>query len=238
MGKPRLVSGGGNRCAGTLLRCASAYSFSTGLLSVREICARAVRADIVHVGLCDWGGIYGVPEFALEAERCGLHAIFGAELGVGAARVVVLARDAAGFRSLCRLVSDWRASEIEGFDALAQLVASEQEGLFVLCEQVRFLGALREVIDPERLRVALPPLGMAETCKRHGARSPAGRRGAGHRRGAATRLGDNGVRDGVRDGVRHGVRGHGIGHGRPSRSDQDEDPAQRKVPDPFPWPQR
>ena len=195
MGTPRSTSGGGN-FAGTLLRCASAYSFSTGLLSVRELCARAVRADIVHLGLCDWGGIYGVPDFALEAERCGLHAIFGAELGVGAARVLLLARDATGFRSLCRLVSDWRASECEGFEALAQLVAAEQEGLFVLCEQLGFLGVLREVLDPERLRVALPPLGSEneQRSERHS--------------------------------------------GRPTRPESDDEPSQRKVPDPFPWPQR
>lgn len=147
------------RTAGTLLRCATAYSFSTGTLSIRELCARAVRAEIVHLGICDWGGLYGVPEFALEAERCGLHAIFGTELGVGSARVLLLAQNENGFRSLCRLVSDWRAQESPlAAHELAALVASEQDGLWVLCEQHAFLSSLQGVIDEDRLRVALPPL--------------------------------------------------------------------------------
>jgi DNA polymerase III alpha subunit len=138
----------------TLLRCASRYSFLFGTLSVRELCERAVRAGIVHLGLCDWGGLYGVPELALQAERVGLHALYGVELGSGGRRLFALARDEIGFRSLCRLGSGYR--EADGDARLLELVGEQQEGLWLLCDQAAFLSELVGWVDRERVRVALP----------------------------------------------------------------------------------
>jgi DNA polymerase III alpha subunit len=98
----------------TLLRCVSHFSFLTGLLSPRELVELAVRQEMAHVGLCDWGGLYGHPLFAQEAARAGLHAVFGVELGEGRERVVVLARNTPGYRRLCRMVSGYRLAEGRG----------------------------------------------------------------------------------------------------------------------------
>jgi DNA polymerase III alpha subunit len=165
----------------TLLRCVSHFSFLTGLLSPRELVELAVRQEMAHVGLCDWGGLYGHPLFAQEAARAGLHAVFGVELGEGRERVVVLARNTPGYRRLCRMVSGYRLAEGSGraggadgpsggtrregsASLLRRLLEREAEDgaaadeLFVLSTEPGLLRFLRERFAVEALRIPVPPL--------------------------------------------------------------------------------
>ncbi|MFQ5506187.1 MAG: PHP domain-containing protein [Planctomycetota bacterium] len=194
-----------------LLHCASSFSFLTGTLPLRRLCERAVEAGILHLGLCDWGGLYGIPQFAHEADRVGLHALHGVELGLDANRLFALARDEAGFRSLCRLVSGYRMSELEEREEeeadaglLLSLLRRHQEGLWLFCDQAPFVERLAAVVDREGLRVALPPLlGFQRLRRDHG--------GNEEPRGARSRA-------------------------APLR--EELEPATRKVPDPPPPPER
>ena len=225
----------------TLLRCASSLSFMTGSMGPRELCEKAALRGILHLGLCDWGGLYALPAFALEAERCGLHALFGVELGSGTARLALIARDEQGWRSLTRIVSAYRldaAQELSQggslchprgeMDFLCRLLEREAKGLWLLCDQEPLLVELVRRIGSDDLRIALPPL-----------------------------LGFQHARPGEEEGVVHlpfpsASRGGASSRGRVSFSadlrahvaqdfpleQENTDPASRKVPDPSPFPNR
>jgi len=149
------------------------FSFLFGTLSPAELCALAARAGIAHLGVCDWGGLYAHPEFAQAAARAGLHAVFGVELGLGAARLFAFARGERGYRALCRLVGRWRAGEggpgmgADGRAAdgegggvrfLADCAAACAEDLWLLSDHEGLLRALAARLGTADLRVALPPL--------------------------------------------------------------------------------
>ncbi len=136
----------------------SSYSFLFGTMRPAELCQRALRAGYLRVGLMDWGGVYGHPEFAQEAEALGLQALFGVELGRGGSRLFALAQNELGYRSLCRLVSDWRM-ETEAWPTkdLTTLAEIHAEGLLFFAEDPAFAMTLFRRLGPQALRIFLPP---------------------------------------------------------------------------------
>src|SRR5512138_1295615 len=89
-----------------LLLSRTHFSLLTAPASPRALCEEAVRRGCSHLVLTDTNGLYGLHAFASEAARVGLQAVFGCELVHGDHRLVVIARDRAGYASLCALVSE------------------------------------------------------------------------------------------------------------------------------------
>ena len=109
------------------LHAHSSFSFLDGASSPEEMVEEAVRLGLEALTLTDHDGFYGVARFAEAADALQLPTIFGAELSLDvpmpttqaermmAARVavpdppgqhlLVLARDPAGYASLCRSIS-------------------------------------------------------------------------------------------------------------------------------------
>ena len=105
------------------LHCHSSYSFLDGASSPAELVAEAARRGLEALAITDHDGMYGVPQFAQAAakltEQTGikLGTVFGAELSLGlptgqggipdpvGRHLLVLARDPAGYRRLCRAIS-------------------------------------------------------------------------------------------------------------------------------------
>lgn len=142
----------------TLLRCMSSYSFLFGTMRPAELCRKALRAGYLRVGLMDWGGLYGHPEFAQEADVLGLQALFGVELGAGRARLFALAKNEHGYRSLCRMVSDWRmGTEDKPRQDLASLASTHAEGLYFFAEDPDLIVALYRRMGASALRIFFPP---------------------------------------------------------------------------------
>ncbi|PIE25564.1 MAG: hypothetical protein CSA62_00960 [Planctomycetota bacterium] len=160
-----------------LLRCVSYFSFLTGLLSPRDLVDCAVRQEIGHLGLCDWGGLYGHPVFAQEAARAGIHAVFGVELGEGRERLVLLARDQGGYRRLCRLVSGYRLEQGTVRELLEREAEerSAREELFVLAQEADLLRFAVERLGREAVRVPVPPLYPFDALERAQAAAEEGR---------------------------------------------------------------
>ena len=105
------------------LHCHSSYSFLDGASSPAELVAEASRQGVQALAITDHDGMYGVAQFAQaavrRAEQTGtpLRTVFGAELSLGLPRqqggvpdpegqhLLVLARDAEGYRRLCAVIS-------------------------------------------------------------------------------------------------------------------------------------
>jgi error-prone DNA polymerase len=105
------------------LHCHSSYSFLDGAATPGELVAEAARLGLDVLALTDHDGMYGVPQFAQAAARLAdrggpkLGTVFGAELSLGlpgnqngvpdpaGCHLLVLARDAEGYRRLCAVIS-------------------------------------------------------------------------------------------------------------------------------------
>jgi error-prone DNA polymerase len=109
------------------LHAHSSFSFLDGASSPEELVDEAVELGLAGLALTDHDGMSGVVRFASAARDAGLPTIFGAELGVDVAlpaakteraiaaragvpdppgrHLLVLARDPAGYASLCRVIS-------------------------------------------------------------------------------------------------------------------------------------
>jgi error-prone DNA polymerase len=97
------------------LWCRSNFSFLQGASHPEELVEEAHRLGLGSLALTDRDGVHGVVRAHLAARRLGMHLICGAEITVGAhPRLVLLAQDATGWASLCRLLSTGRLRSPKG----------------------------------------------------------------------------------------------------------------------------
>ena len=104
------------------LHCHSSYSFLDGAATPGELVTEAARLGLETLAITDHDGMYGVPQFAQAAARLRgqgirLGTVFGAELSLDlpsgphkapdppGRHLLVLARDAEGYRRLCAAIS-------------------------------------------------------------------------------------------------------------------------------------
>ena len=99
----------------------SYFSLKEGAFSPEALARRAAELRMPAVALADRDGLYGTARFVDACEREGVRPILGASLTVREAgtlplprtgrkpvdaSVLLLARDAAGYANLCRLITD------------------------------------------------------------------------------------------------------------------------------------
>lgn len=140
-----------------LLLAHSHYSQLTAPCSPRELCEEALRLGHDHLLLCDLNGLYGFMDFAREARRLGLQALYGVELVQGAQRLWALARDRQGYRSLCRLVT---GLQLEEDFSLLRGACEHQAGLSFMATDALLLRELAGELPSEDLYVPLIPAGL------------------------------------------------------------------------------
>ena len=131
------------------LHVKSDYSLGYGTASVDELVDRAVMLGYPALALTDIENLYGQVRFHHQCRLRGIRPVTGLELRPGfdgrrnvgrrAGRVVLLAMDEAGYRSLCRIVSHRRGALRERTkEDVARdpvpLVMRHPEGLFVLSD--------------------------------------------------------------------------------------------------------
>ncbi|GAA2599355.1 DNA polymerase III subunit alpha [Actinomadura fulvescens] len=88
------------------LHVASAYSPRYGVATPWELAQRAAELGMESLALTDRDGLYGVVKHVRACRAAGIGPVVGADLTMpGRRRAVVLASGAAGWRSLCRLVT-------------------------------------------------------------------------------------------------------------------------------------
>jgi error-prone DNA polymerase len=127
------------------LHTSSAYSFLRAGSSVEALVARAAKLEMSTLALTDHMTLAGVVRFQAACAEHHIRPIVGCELEVAAptfgddakpAQFVVLARNAAGYAALCRLLTDANLENpdrpIIPFTALVAAVRAPARGLIVL----------------------------------------------------------------------------------------------------------
>ncbi len=171
------------------LHVKSDYSLGYGTASVEELVEKATAFGYSALALTDLENLYGQVRFHHACNQRGIRALTGVELRPGfdsrrevgrrAGRIVLLAADAAGYRSLCRIVSRRRgaagarsAEGALGRDPLP-LVVQHAEGLFALSDDPAVAERLlaRGGFPRERLGILLvrPTEPAADAARREAA---------------------------------------------------------------------
>ena len=92
------------------LHVRSGFSFGFGVARPEELVETAARMGMSSLALTDRDGLYGIPRFLEAADRAGILPIVGTEVSTADGPVVLLAESIEGYRSLCRLITDYRTS--------------------------------------------------------------------------------------------------------------------------------
>ncbi|PCC68504.1 DNA polymerase-3 subunit alpha [Nannocystis exedens] len=142
------------------LHVKSEYSLGHGTATPTELVRRAAEYGYSALALTDVETLAGQVEFHHAARAYGLRAIGGVELrdefvpgelGRAAGRLVLLARDAGGYASLCRLLTHRRAGRAG--DNVRDCLAIDPTGLFYLSDDPTVLSSLlRAGVDPRDIR--------------------------------------------------------------------------------------
>jgi DNA-directed DNA polymerase III PolC len=132
----------------------SDYSLGYGTASIEELVPRAEALGYRSLALTDLENLYGQVRFHDRCRLHGIHPVTGIELrpgfqgrsapGARAGRIVLLARNRDGYRSLCRIVSIRRGG-VNGETAPADplpLVEQNPAGLFALSDDLRVVERL------------------------------------------------------------------------------------------------
>ncbi|GAA1207930.1 error-prone DNA polymerase [Prauserella alba] len=107
------------------LHCHSNFSFLDGTSDPEDLVEEAARLELDAIALTDHDGLYGAARFAEAAKEVGMRTVFGAELSLGLSEppagaadpggehLLLLAKGAGGYTSLCRAVT---SGQLRGHD--------------------------------------------------------------------------------------------------------------------------
>lgn len=139
----------------THLHVHSYYSFLDGTMSPEELIQQARKLKFRHLALTDHNALYGAVEFYQKATAAGLHPIIGSEISLeDGSQLVLLVKNTAGYRNLCRLLS---TGHLRGGHLKFQLTLNDlfrhKQGLIVLSGGQKgklWRMAQRREIEPAR----------------------------------------------------------------------------------------
>ncbi|MGZ5290841.1 MAG: DNA polymerase III subunit alpha [Actinomycetota bacterium] len=155
----------------------SCFSLKEGAFTPEALARRAAELEMPAVALTDSAGLYGAARFVKACRAQGVRPILGASLTVREAgtlplprgvrvvprkppdaNVVVLARDAAGYANLCRLISDAHLTGERGDPSLTpEQVCAHAGGLVALLGPASPPGGLAIAGRADAARRALEP---------------------------------------------------------------------------------
>jgi len=119
---------------------------------VKRIIERASDLDLPHAALTDRNNLYGAIAFYKLAQEAGIKPILGAEISSDGQRAVLLARNLTGYSNLCKAITQRNLGE--DF-SLSHCLATLQEGLHILTEDVALAEKLAHQVDKDRLWLVL-----------------------------------------------------------------------------------
>ena len=122
------------------LHVRSGFSYGFGTSTPEELVEVAGKLDVGSVALTDRDGLYGIPRFLSAAGEAGVAPIVGAEVSLEEGHLVLLVKDAKGYRSLSKLITSYRCSSEDRRRPLCPLPAllDHAEGLICLTGAVPF----------------------------------------------------------------------------------------------------
>jgi error-prone DNA polymerase len=144
------------------LNVRSYFSLKDGAFSPEDLSLRAAELGMPAVALTDRDGVYGSPRFAAACTHAGVRPIFGATVTIRGVRgdtsVVLLAKDAIGYGSLCRLLTTAHMTGERGDPATTTgQVCEAATGLICLLGSGSEPGVLAMKDRPDAALAALRP---------------------------------------------------------------------------------
>jgi DNA polymerase III alpha subunit len=137
------------------LHVKSDHSFGRAVGSPTELAERAHAIGVRAMALTDAETLAGQVEFHEACRAWNIKAITGAELwfdSAGLSCVVALARNVAGYRSLCRLITDWHRRPERARTSVLTDAPDRFSGLFVLTDDPEIgKGLRRSGVEPSAL---------------------------------------------------------------------------------------
>jgi error-prone DNA polymerase len=148
------------------LHVKSQHSLGLGTASIPALVQHAGRSGFTQLGLTDIENVYGHVQFHAACRAVGLKPISGVELRPGfharrslgqrAGRLVMLAADARGYASLCRIVTQRRNPQCSGAAPLETLAMLDgTAGAFWLSDDLHALTELVRAWGPAAVRALL-----------------------------------------------------------------------------------
>jgi len=147
------------------LRCKSVFSFLQGSSEPEALVERAAELGHDTLALGDISGLYGSPRFHKAAVDAGLKGLVGADLRLHeGGRVLVLVQSRAGYRNLCKLITNAKLALQGKGDAPVSFYDLELFNHGLLCltgpdlvpgQELTALGRLLRIFGRERLFVEL-----------------------------------------------------------------------------------
>ncbi|MBX9687068.1 MAG: error-prone DNA polymerase [Candidatus Obscuribacterales bacterium] len=116
------------------LHCHSAFSLLDGASNPEELVQRAKLIGLSALALTDHDDLGGAIRFAHAAKELNLNGIIGAELSLsGDEHLIVLAKNLAGYKNICRLITKARMSSSRGMPRLKmEDLDNHSEGILAL----------------------------------------------------------------------------------------------------------
>jgi error-prone DNA polymerase len=134
------------------LHTRSGFSFGFGVARPEELVEAAAKMKMPSLALTDRDGLYGIPRFLESAGEAGILPIVGVEVSTAEGHIVLLAESMEGYRSLCRLVTEYRTSSEDRRRPVCPLsaVVEHAEGVICLTGAVPFGLLPRLVLNGRR----------------------------------------------------------------------------------------
>ena len=138
------------------LHVRSGFSFGFGVARPEELVGAAAGMGMPSLALTDRDGLYGIPRFLEAAGTVGILPIVGVEVSTAEGHIVLLAESMEGYRSLCRLITQYRISSEDRRRPVCPLptVVEHTEGVICLTGAVPF-GLLPRLILNGRRKEAI-----------------------------------------------------------------------------------
>ena len=138
------------------LHVRSGFSFGFGVARPEELVGAAAGMGMPSLALTDRDGLYGIPRFLEAAGTVGILPIIGVEVSIAEGHIVLLAESMEGYRSLCRLITQYRISSEDRRRPVCPLpaVVEHTEGVICLTGAVPF-GLLPRLILNGRRKEAI-----------------------------------------------------------------------------------
>jgi error-prone DNA polymerase len=134
------------------LHVRSGFSFGFGVARPEELVGAAAELGMPALALTDRDGLYGIPRFLEAAGTAGVLPIVGVEVSTAEGHLVLLAGSMEGYRSLCRLVTEYRTSSEDRRRPVCPLsaVIEHTEGVICLTGAVPFGVLPRLILNDHR----------------------------------------------------------------------------------------
>ena len=113
----------------------SAYSLAEGAIRINDMCQNITHLNQPAVAVTDTNNMFGALEFSLSAQKAGIQPIIGCQIRLGheGHELVLLVQNEAGYRNICRLVSDAYMETEDAHDPYVSWDDLEQFGEGLIC---------------------------------------------------------------------------------------------------------